>query len=141
MPTIRTSTEVAAAPEQVWALVSDLSRYGEWNVAHAGFPDGTPVLAAGQSYHEDLRIMGTPGRVRWTVADVDAPHRLELSGSGPMGVTLGQVLSLTGTGAGTVVQLETSFDGGPVVGPMGDAVAHAGQQAADESLQRLTALV
>jgi len=141
MPVVSISAELAAAPERVWALVSDLSRYDEWNTDHAGFPDGIPELAPGATYREDLRILGTPGQVTWTVTEVDAPNRLTLDGAGPMGVTLGQVLSLSASGDGTTVTLKASFDGGPVAGPMGMAIACAGEKAAAESLRKLGTLV
>ncbi len=141
MPTVSSSAELAVAPDRVWALVSDFSRYGEWNVAHTAFPDGPPELTTGTTYREDLRIMGMPGQVRWTIAEFDAPKLLRLNGTGPMGVTLEQVLSISATAAGATVNLETSFDGGPIAGPIGAAVAQAGQRAATESLQKLSGLM
>jgi len=39
------------------------------------------------------------------------------------------------------VTMKTSFDGGPVAGPMGMAIARAGKKATTESLRRLGTLV
>jgi hypothetical protein len=141
MPTVSASTELAATQDTVWALISDFSRYGEWNETHTGFPDGTPELAEGASYLENVRIMGMPGQVKWTVTEVQEPSRLRLDGAGPMGIALGQVLELAASGDGTTVSLQTSFAGGPLAGPMGVAVAQAGEKAAAASLQKLKAML
>lgn len=140
MPTATTSAELPAAPEQVWAVISDFSRYGEWNDTHTDFPQGIPELAEGASFAENVLIMGMPGQIRWTVSEVDAPNTLRLDGAGPMGITLDQAVRLTGRGSGTEVTLETTFAGGPLTGPMGDAVAAAGRKAAAASLDKLAAL-
>lgn len=34
MPTVRQSLEIPAEVERVWAIATDMSRYGEWNVTH-----------------------------------------------------------------------------------------------------------
>jgi ligand-binding SRPBCC domain-containing protein len=128
-------------PEQVWAVGGDFSRYPEWNATHAAFPDGAPELVAGNKFREQVTIMGLPGEVKWTITEVEHPSRFVLAGEGPMGITLGASLELTPEGEGTRGAMEASFTGGPLAGPLGDAVAKATEKVTDESLAKLEALV
>lgn len=141
MPTVNQSVEILAPPDRVWAVVGDLSRYGEWNVTHSGFPDGTPQLEPGAAFKERVTIMGMPSEASWRIVELEAPKRLVLDGDGPMGVKLGQRLELAGNGEATTVRMEASFDGGPLAGPTGDAVAKSAEKAGVESLEKLRALV
>jgi carbon monoxide dehydrogenase subunit G len=141
MPTVTHSAELPGTPDQVWAVVSDFDRYGDWNVTHSGFPDGAPQLSDGTSFREKVTIMGMPGEATWTVKEVDAPNRLVLEGAGPMGVQLGQTVELTGDDGATTISFSASFDGGPLAGPMGAAVAASAEKAAAESVGKLRALL
>jgi carbon monoxide dehydrogenase subunit G len=141
MPTVTSSIEIPASAEQVWAVAADLSRYGEWNVAHTDFPDGTPQLAPDAKFREKISVMGMPGEATWTVTAVEEPSRIVFDGTGPMGITLGTSLELTAENGGTKVTLGTKFEGGPLAGPLGDSLAKSAQQAAEQSLGKLRDLV
>jgi carbon monoxide dehydrogenase subunit G len=141
MPTVSQSLDFASSPDQVWAVASDFSRYGEWNVTHTDFPEGAPQAQPNATFKEKVTIMGMPGEATWTVTEVEPAQRIIMSGEGPMGVKLGSKLELARNGDGTTVTMEASFDGGPLVGPMGDAVAKSAEQAGAESLEKLRALV
>jgi hypothetical protein len=58
-----------------------------------------------------------------------------------MGIRLGTALDLAPTGDGTTVSIHVSFEGGPLSGPVGDAVARSAQKGALESLERLRSLI
>lgn len=141
MPDVSRTAEIDAPPERLWELLGDLSRYGEWNEIHAGFPDGTPELAEGATFREKVTIMGMPGEATWRVTELDAPHKLVLDGDGPMGIKLAMRLEVVAENGGSRVTMASSFDGPPLAGPMGDAVGKAGGQAADNSLAKVKALV
>ncbi|HEY3482812.1 MAG TPA: SRPBCC family protein, partial [Streptomyces sp.] len=102
MAEVTAQARIAAPAGKVWDLLTDFSAYGEWNATHTGFPDGGPKpLAAGASYQENMRMMGFPAEVTWTV-DVLVPERvLGTTGKGPMGVSLGMRYTLTPEGDGT----------------------------------------
>ncbi|MTD47751.1 SRPBCC family protein [Conexibacter sp. W3-3-2] len=119
---------------------SATSRYGEWNEVHVGFPDGPPELAEGVSFREKVTIMGMPGEATWRVVELDVPTKLVLDGDGPMGVKLAMSLEVAAQNGGSKVTMTSSFDGPPLAGPMGDAVAKAGGEAADKSLAKVRAL-
>jgi hypothetical protein len=141
MPTVTQSLEIAAAPEQVWAVATDWSRYGEWNITHTGFPDGPPTNDQGATFKERITIMGMPGEASWTVAESSAPLRTVWTGEGPMGITLGTRLELEPSNRGTIVGISITFDGGPLAGPIGETVARSAQRGALESLERLRGMV
>jgi carbon monoxide dehydrogenase subunit G len=141
MPEVTTSVDIDAPAQKVWEVATDLSRYGEWNTSHTGFPDGTPATEAGVTFRETITIMGMPGEAKWTIAEAIAPERTVWNGEGPMGIVLGTRLELTENGGGTTVSISVSFDGGPLAGPMGATVAASAEKGAAESLEKLKGLV
>jgi Polyketide cyclase / dehydrase and lipid transport len=142
VPTVSTTREILAPLECVWGIVKDPRRYGDWNVTHAGFPDGTPEsYAEGMTLRERLVIMGLPAEANWTITLYDDLRGVVMVGDGPMGITLGQTLSLTQNGDGTVAEVATSIDGGLLVRPIVESLAQAARKAASESLEKLSALV
>jgi hypothetical protein len=58
-----------------------------------------------------------------------------------MGIRLGTAIELAPVDGGTTVSIQVSFEGGPLAGPVGDAVARSAQKGALESLERLRSLV
>ena len=125
----------------MWALATDWSRYGEWNITHSGFPDGMPPSEQGAKFKERITIMGIPGEASWKVREFSAPVRTAWDGEGPMGIRLGTALELTPVNEGTTVSIHVSFEGGPLSGPVGDAVARSAQKGALETLERLRSLI
>jgi Polyketide cyclase / dehydrase and lipid transport len=139
--TVSTTREIVASLESVWGIVKDPSRYGEWNVTHTGFPDGTPdFYAEGMRIRERLVILGMPAEARWTITHYEDLRGVAMEGDGPMGLTLRQVLGLTASGAGTIAEVTTSIDGSRLLRPIVDSLAQAARKAAGESLEKLTAL-
>ncbi len=141
MPTVTHSLEMPAEAEQVWAIATDMSRYGEWNVTHTGFPEGPPQPQAGTTFKEQITLMGMPGEASWTVTETTAPTLTVWDGEGPMGIKLGSRLELAPNGGTTTVTIQVSFDGGPLSGPLGESVAKSAEKGAAQSLEKLRALV
>jgi hypothetical protein len=84
--TVSSSTRIAASPEIVYALVSDLTRMGEWSPEATG---GEWVGAAGPA--EGVKFKGTNayGDKKWkttvTVTEATSPRRFAFSnGVGPI---------------------------------------------------------
>jgi uncharacterized membrane protein len=89
-----TATEtitIAAAPDQVWAIATDLERYPEWAhdvkdvVITSRDPDGRPsqvefrTSALGRSTHYTLRYdySDAPGALAWTMVKGDIQRSIE----------------------------------------------------------------
>jgi Polyketide cyclase / dehydrase and lipid transport len=141
LPTVSTIREITAPLEAVWGIVKDPSRYGDWNVTHAGFPDGTPTFyAEGMTLRERVMIMGMPAEARWTITGYEDPGGVVMVGDGPMGITLRQIFALTRREDGTIAEVTTSIHGGLLIRPIVDSLAQAARKAAGESLEKLTAL-
>jgi ligand-binding SRPBCC domain-containing protein len=139
--TVSTTREIVAPLESVWGIVKDPSRYGDWNVTHTGFPDGTPAFyAEGMQIRERLVIMGMPAEARWTITHYEDLRGVAMEGNGPMGITLRQILGLTESDDGTLAEVTTSIDGSRLLTPIVDSLAQAARKAAGDSLEKLTAL-
>jgi Polyketide cyclase / dehydrase and lipid transport len=139
--TVSTTREIVAPLDSVWGIVKDPSRYGDWNVTHTGFPDGTPnFYAEGMRIRERLVIMGMPAEARWTITHYEDLRGVAMEGDGPMGITLRQILGLTESDGGTVAEVTTSIGGSLLLKPIVDSLAQAARKAAGESLEKLTAL-
>jgi len=139
--TVSTTREIVAPLDSVWSIIRDPSRYGDWNVTHTGFPDGTPdFYAEGMRIRERLVIMGMPAEARWTITHYEDLRGVAMEGDGPMGITLRQILGLTESDGGTIAEVTTSIGGSLLLKPIVDSLAQAARRAAGESLEKLTAL-
>ncbi len=143
MAEIREHIDIAAPPERVWAVLTDLSRLGEWVREHQGFPDGAPpALRDGVEYTQTLKAAGQDVDIAWTVVEHDEPRVLAFDGKGPAGAKATLRYALAAAGDGTRMDYATSFDlpGGPLGGIVGK-VAAPGEDDARETLGRLKAMV
>jgi hypothetical protein len=71
---MRTSIEIKAPPERVWAIVSDVERYKDWNPF---FTEGQGSLAVGSALHLTMIPVGqSPKTFSPTVIDVEPGERL-----------------------------------------------------------------
>jgi hypothetical protein len=74
----RVETVTAASPEQVWAVVADVTRVGEWSHECRGavWLDGATAAAPGARFGGSNRL----GRVKWSrvneIVTAEAPHLL-----------------------------------------------------------------
>jgi hypothetical protein len=142
MAKVSVSKPTTADPAQVWQLVVDLPRYGEWNTLHEGFSGELPAgLTPGSSYKQQVKLMGMPAEIVWRVTEVKAPGELELKGDGPMGVKAVNRWLIEPAGAGSLVTLEMEFKGVALAGPMGSMVEKQAETAMETSLSRFVALL
>lgn len=113
--TVTSQVEIAADTATVWAVLSDLSRLGEWSTSHLGFTGGAPEGAEqGSEYTERLRVLGMPNEVRWVVSTLEAGHRIVQDGKGPMGISIRGEYTVESSGPGSRVVLEQTFSGATV---------------------------
>lgn len=141
MAEVSAQIRVEAPAEKVWAQLTDFSSYGDWNVTHTGFPQGTPAsLDVAATYQENMRLMGFPAEVTWTVEEYEPGRVLATRGKGPMGVTLGMRYALTPDGDATTVRVDGDFTGA-AVSLMAGKLKDSATTALNESLRKLAALV
>jgi uncharacterized protein YndB with AHSA1/START domain len=141
VPNFTDTTDIPAPPEEVFAVLTDPSRSPEWQSTHSGWPDGEPgAMEPGESFRQQVTMMGMPAEVSWTVKRVESPSALELEGTGPMGTTLRTSFQVESTSDGSQLTVENELAGGALDGPMGPTVAQASQTAQQQSLEKLKGL-
>ncbi|OKJ17789.1 polyketide cyclase [Streptomyces sp. CB00316] len=143
MAEVSAEARIAAPAGKIWAQLTDFSSYGEWNATHTSFPKGGPApLELGATYEENMKLMGFPAEVVWTVDELEDGRLLTTRGKGPMGVNLAMRYSLAPSpdeGA-TTVRIEGEFTGA-AVSLMGGRLKDSATAALQESLRRLDGLV
>ncbi|MEU5213718.1 SRPBCC family protein [Streptomyces sp. NPDC020742] len=137
MADVTAQARIEAPADKVWARLTDFTAYGEWNTTHTAFPKGGPeTLETGAVYQEQMKLMGFPAEVTWTVQELEPGRLLALTGEGPMGVHLGMRYSLTPDGGATEVRADSTFTGA-AVSLMAGKLKDSASAALNESLRRL----
>ncbi|MFE5738641.1 type II toxin-antitoxin system Rv0910 family toxin [Streptomyces celluloflavus] len=141
MADVTAQARIEAPAGRIWDRLTDFDSYGRWNATHTAFPSGGPeTLEVGAGYEESMKLMGFPAEVKWTVRALEPGRLLDLTGRGPMGVTLGMRYALTPDGAATTVRIDGVFTGAAVSLMAGKLRESAGA-ALHESLRKLGGLV
>ncbi|MFI6287933.1 SRPBCC family protein [Streptomyces sp. NPDC051018] len=141
MAEVTAEARIEAPAERVWAQLTDFTGYDRWNAMHTGFPKGGPAsLELGATYEENMKLMGFPAEITWTVDEFEAGRLLGIRGTGPMGVSVGNRYSLTPEGDATRVRIEGEFTGA-AVSLMAGKLKDSATAALNESLRKLGGLV
>ncbi|WP_371530395.1 SRPBCC family protein [Streptomyces sp. NBC_01283] len=141
MAEVSAEARIEAPAEKVWAQLTDFSSYGEWNATHTSFPNGAPTtLETGGTFAENMKLMGFPAEVSWTIEELESERTLAIRGKGPMGVTVGTRYSLYPDGDATNVRIDGEFTGA-AVSLMAGKLKDSATAALNESLRKLSGLV
>ncbi|MFH9554130.1 SRPBCC family protein [Streptomyces sp. NPDC051445] len=141
MAEVSAEARIQAPAEKVWAQLTDWPTYGEWNATHTSFPKGGPeTLAVGATFQENMKLMGFPAEVEWTVAELEPARVLAIRGKGPMAVSVATRYTLTPDGDATTVRIDGEFTGA-AVSLMAGRLKDSGTAALNESLRKLGGLV
>lgn len=109
MAEVSAEARIEAPAEKVWAQLTDFTAYGQWNATHTSFPKGGPAtLELAATYEENMKLMGFPAEVTWTVDELETARLLTTKDKGPMGVNLAMRYSLTPDGDATTVRIDES---------------------------------
>lgn len=142
MAEVSAEARIEAPAEKVWAQLTDWSAYGQWNATHTSFPGGGPTaLEVGGTFQENMKLMGFPAEVEWTIEELEPARVLAIRGKGPMAVTVATRYTLTPEGAGaTTVRIDGEFTGA-AVSLMAGKLKDSATAALNESLRKLAGLV
>nr|WSW70467.1 SRPBCC family protein [Streptomyces sp. NBC_00995] len=141
MAEVSAETRIAAPAGKVWAQLTDFSAYGEWNATHTSFPKGAPAgLELAGTYEENMKLMGFPAEVTWTVSELEDGRLLTTTGKGPMGVNLRMSYALTPDGDTTTIRIDGEFTGA-AVSLMAGKLKDSATAALIESLRKLDGLI
>ena len=117
MAAVNESIEIAAPPAEVWAVVMDPNRFGDWVTAHKKVYDApSGELSEGDSFRQKLRVTGPSFKVKWTVVEAEEPSLAVWEGKGPGGSRADVRYELTETNGGTRFDYCNNFElpGGPL---------------------------
>ena len=134
---VSTATELPARPEEVWDVVMDPARLGDWVTIHRGLDrGGRGTLEKGSSFRQTLQLAGRPFDVTWTVADERRPRAAVWEGKGPVGSSACVRYALDPVpGGGTRFTYENSFElPGGILGRLAGRVV--GRPAVKRELER-----
>ncbi|MFD3620115.1 SRPBCC family protein [Streptomyces sp. NPDC058676] len=141
MAEVSAEARIEAPAEKVWARLTDWSAYGEWNSTHTSFPEGGPeTLAVGGTFQENMRLMGFPAEVEWTIEELEPARVLAIRGKGPMAVTVATRYTLIPDADTTTVRIDGEFTGA-AVSLMAGKLKDSATAALNESLRKLAGLV
>ncbi|MFE5915273.1 SRPBCC family protein [Streptomyces wedmorensis] len=141
MAEVSAEARIEAPAGKVWAQLTDFASYGEWNATHTNFPNGGPAsLEAGATFTENMKLMGFPAEVLWTVEELEPERAFAIRGKGPMGVIVATRYSLAADGDATTVRIDGEFTGA-AVSLMAGKLKDSATAALTESLRKLSGLV
>ena len=103
-----TQTTISATPERVWAILTDLPRWTDWNSTVVA-TDGQIELGA----KVKVTVTANPGRAfAVKVATLDAPRSMTWVGGRPLGLFAGtRTYTLTPNGGATEFAMEEVYTG------------------------------
>ena len=134
--------DVTATVDQVWTVVTDLSRWSEWNTMLTHWKGKVPdTLAPGTRVTAVLAVLGMENTYTFTVDDLDPPTLLSLSGEGLAGAHGTYTIALASVGNHARVQARVAFANKLMVGAIGRTITEATDTELEASLSKLAALV
>lgn len=140
---VERSIEIPASPEEVYAVVMDANRLGDWVTIHQELVDGpSGELTEGDELTQKLKVAGQGFKVDWQVVKAERPRDVEWAGRGPMGTNARVSYDLEDRGGKTCFNYVNEYElpGGPL-GKLGaKAFERTAGKEADKSLERLKGL-
>jgi uncharacterized protein YndB with AHSA1/START domain len=141
---VQVEIEIAAPREEVFELLLDPSRLGEWVSAHRGVDDiPAGKLREGSEFRQTLSLAGSKFHVRWKVVELDRPSLAVWEGRGPAGSHAKVAYVLSESDSGTTFRYcnQYGLPGGPVGAVAGKATAAPAKRAMKSTLRKLKRLL
>ncbi|MCJ0875792.1 SRPBCC family protein [Streptomyces sp. AP-93] len=141
MAEVTAESRIEASAAKLWSQLTDWDAYGQWSMTHTNFPKGGPeTLAVGSTFAENMKMMGFPAEVLWTVSELEDERVFAITGKGPMGVAVLTRYTLVPDGGATTVRIDGEFTGA-AVSLMAGKLKDSATAALNESLRKLSGLV
>jgi carbon monoxide dehydrogenase subunit G len=144
---VTTSIEIAASPQEIWDVVMDPRRFGDWVTIHRklGRVDHG-ALREGFEVEQTLCLHHANFKVKWELTELDEPFHAVWEGRGPAGSrarTVDDLVPLDG-GRRTRFDYRNEYSNpGGFLGRIAGRVLVGGvaEREANQSLQKLKALL
>lgn len=137
---VRESIDISVDPEEVWDLVMDPNRLGDWVGAHRGVSDVPERrLEAGDAFEQKMSLAGRSFKVSWKLVESERPSLAVWEADGPAGTGADVRYELSARNGGTHFDYvnEFSLPGGPLAF-VGKSIAGApARMQAKASLRKL----
>jgi uncharacterized protein YndB with AHSA1/START domain len=136
--------DLEVAPGEVYEMLMDPSRLGEWVTIHERFEGAPERLEQGSTMTQTLKVAGQRFTVHWRVTEADRPSKVTWEGRGPAHTTARVVYDLTerdGGGSRFLYLNEYELPGGAAGRIAGRAVSAAAGREVERSLERLKRLL
>jgi carbon monoxide dehydrogenase subunit G len=146
MSTVHVTIDIDAPPQQVWDVVMNPDRLGEWVTIHRSMKDVSDnPLTNGATMDQVLAMRGVSFHVHWTLVEVTAPNVAVWEGKGPAHSRAKIRYELSGDGDGPT-KFEYTNEFTPPGGRLGSLasrmiVGAASEREANKSLNRLKSVV
>jgi carbon monoxide dehydrogenase subunit G len=137
---VEKSIDLPASPDDVWDLVMDPRRLGDWVTVHRSAEADPDELRRGSSFKQTLALGGRPFTVTWTITEVERPRHASWEGSGPAGSRASVGYALERRNGGTRFHYLNDFKlpGGPLGAVAGKIIGRiAFEREAEKSLANL----
>ncbi|WP_439032116.1 type II toxin-antitoxin system Rv0910 family toxin [Gordonia terrae] len=143
MPEITTTASLNAPQEKAWAVISDPSRFAEWNTLHTSWGSEPPSeLSVGVTLTEVVTIKGVVDTIDFTTTVYETPRFVQLEGSGSTGSTVQLDFTVDPDGENAcVATLHVIFSSSILFGPLGKIIEKAFRKQLEKSLEKLDTLV
>lgn len=143
MAHVTLSRTLPSPPDRTWDVVSDPSRFEEWNALHSAWVTGPPErLEVGSSMVETVVIKGVRDTITFVADVVDEPRHVRLSGNGTLGSTVRLDFTIEpASGERSTVTLDLEFTSSMLFGPVGRLIERAFHAQLETSLETLAGLV
>ena len=146
MSTVQVKVDIHAPPQQVWDLVMDPDRFGDWVTIHRSVDNVSDRPARkGSTMDQVMHMRGFTFKVHWTLEEVDEPRRAEWEGRGPAHSRARITYQLSGDDGGPTA-FEYTNELTPPGGRIGNMasrviIGEASDREAHKSLERLKSLL
>ncbi|MFE9933898.1 SRPBCC family protein [Streptomyces sp. NPDC005533] len=141
MAEVTAESRIEASAAKLWSQLTDWDAYGQWSMTHTNFPKGGPeTLSVGSTFAENMKMMGFPAEVVWSISELEDERLFAITGKGPMGVAVLTRYTLIPDGEATTVRIDGEFTGA-AVSLMAGKLKDSATAALNESLRKLAALV
>lgn len=133
---------INAPAEKVWALMTDLARWQEWNTLFTKWKGEVPdSVAEGTQMTAVLTIMGMANTITLTTDQYEPPKLVSMSGTGMAGAKIALTMSVDAEGDAANIKARADFESQMMVGAIGKAIERAAKKELDASLEKLAVIV